>query len=492
MTTQKLTWPQATLSTLSVLRTEALSGLVVALALIPNAISFSIIAGVDPRVGLYATFTMAVTTALLGGRPAMISSATAAMTLIVAPLGQEHGLDYILAATILAGVFQAVLGMVGVAKLMRFVPPSVMTGFVNALAVLIFTAQVPHFAGDGWVVYSLIGVGLAVIAVLPKLTRAIPAPLVSIVVITAAAWGGGLSMPTVGEMGHLPEAFPVPIVPDVPLTLETLQTIAPVAFTLALAGLMESLMTAKLVDEMTDTRSDKGKEARGQGIANIITGFFGGMAGCATVGPTVINVKSKARTRASTFLAGVFLLLLVVVLSEPVAAIPVAALVAVMIYVSITTMDWHSVHPGTLRRMPWSETFVMVVTFGVVVATHNLALGVFVGVITSMVVFARRAAHLTEVTSVLDPEGGARVYFVHGELFFASSNEIVWQFDYNEENIDHVTIDLSGAHVWDSSAVAALDHATEKFSRNDIEVEITGLNASSAALHRELSGTLPR
>ncbi|GAA3732566.1 SulP family inorganic anion transporter [Salinactinospora qingdaonensis] len=488
MTTQTKAWRGSTLSLLSVLRTEALAGLVVALALIPNAISFSIIAGVDPRVGLYASFTMAVALAFLGGRPAMISSATAAMALVVAPIGHEYGVDYLLAATILAGGFQVVLGLLGVAQLMRFVPPSVMTGFVNAIAILIFTAQIPHFAGDGWQVYTMIVVGLAVIVVLPRFTTAVPAPLVAIVVLTGFTWLVGLDVPTVGDMGELPGALPVPFLPDVPLNLETLGIIAPTSLTLALVGLMESLMTAKLVDEYTDTGSDKGREARGQGWANVITGLFGGMAGCATIGPTVMNVRSKARTRLSTLLAGVFLLVLVVLLGDLAAAIPMGALVAVMVFVAASTMDWHSIRPRTLRRMPYGETFVMVVTAAVIVATHNLAIGVFVGVITSMVLFARRAALLAQLTSVLDPDGTSRVYFVHGELFFGSSNQILGQFDYQEEGIERVTIDLTGAHVWDSSAVAVLDKAAEKFSHNGIEVDITGLNELSAALHRELSG----
>ncbi|GAA3731261.1 SulP family sulfate permease [Spinactinospora alkalitolerans] len=491
MTSQKTkTRRRPTFPTLTVLRTEVMAGLVVALALIPEAISFSIIAGVDPRVGLFASFIMAVSIAFLGGRPAMVSAATGAMALVVAPLSKEYGVDYLLAATILAGVFQVVLGLLGVAKLMRFVPPSVMTGFVNALAVLIFMAQIPHLVGVGVPVYVLVAGGLAIIFGLPLITKAVPAPLVAIVVLTAIAVVMGLKAPTVGDMGDLPGSLPVPFLPEVPLTLETLRLIAPYALTLALVGLMESLMTAKLVDDITDTHSSKSREARGQGWANVITGFFGGMAGCAMIGQTMINVKSGARTRLSTFLAGVFLLVLVVALGDVVAVIPMAALVAVMIFVAVATFDWHSVHPATLRRMPWSETLVMAVTVAVVVATHNLAIGVIIGVITSTVIFARGVAHLTQVTSVLDPDGGVRVYSVRGDLFFASSNELITEFDYTEEGVDKVVIDLSYAHIWDSSAVAALDHATEKFARHHIEVEITGLNVPSEELHKELSGTL--
>ncbi|GAB3441021.1 SulP family inorganic anion transporter [Streptomonospora sediminis] len=474
----------------SVLRSEVLAGLVVALALIPEAISFSIIAGVDPRVGLFASFTMAVSIAFLGGRPAMISAATGAMALVVAPLAREYGVDYLLAATILAGAFQVVLGLLGVAKLMRFVPPSVMTGFVNALAILIFLAQVPHFAGEGWPVYALIAAGLAIIFLLPRLTKAVPAPLVAIIALTGVTVLAGINAPTVGDMGELPSSFPIPFVPGVPLTLETLTVIAPYSATLALVGLMESLMTAKLVDDRTETPSHKGREARGQGLANIITGFFGGMAGCAMIGQTMINVGSGARTRLSTFLAGVFLLILVVVLGDVVAVIPMAALVAVMIFVSIATLDWHSIAPATLRRMPWTETAIMVVTVVVVVATHNLAIGVIVGVLASTALFARGVAHLSGVTSVLDPEGGVRVYSVRGDLFFASSNELTAEFNYGEQGIDKVVIDLSRAHMWDSSAVAALDHATDKFAKHGITAEITGLNIPSEELHKDLSGTL--
>ncbi len=472
------------------LRADVLAGLVVALALIPEAIAFSLIAGVDPRVGLYASFVMAVSIAFLGGRPAMISAATGAMALVVAPLSMEYGVDHLLAATILAGLIQVVLGLLGVAKLMRFVPPSVMTGFINALAILIFMAQLPYLEGVGVPIYVMVAVGLAIVFGLPRLTKVVPAPLVAIVVLTAAALALGIPAQTVGDMGELPDTVPVPLIPDVPLTLDTLTLIAPYSLTLALVGLMESLMTAKVVDDQTETPSNHAREARGQGIANVLTGFFGGMAGCAMIGQTMINVKSGARTRVSTFLAGVFLLILCVALGDLVGMIPIAALVAVMFFVAIVTFDWHSIAPATLKRMPWSETLVMVVTVAVVVATHNLALGVIVGVLVSMVSFARKAAGQTDITSVLDPEGGTRVYSVNGELFFASTNELVGRFDYAEEGLRRVVIDMSNAHVWDSSAVAALDHVSEHFRRHGVEVEITGLNEPSAHLHNELSGTL--
>lgn len=472
-----------------VARTEILSGLVVALALIPEAISFSIIAGVSPSVGLFASFTMATVIAVVGGRPAMISAATGAIALVVAPLTREYGLAYLIAAVILGGVFQIALGALGVAKLMRFVPRSVMVGFVNALAILIFMAQLPELTDVPWVVYPLVGGALALMVFFPRLTKAVPAPLVSIAALTALTVGAGLAVPTVGDKGALPSALPVPGLPDVPFTTATLALIAPYALALALVGLMESLMTAKLVDELTDTSSSKTRESIGQGIANIVTGLFGGMGGCAMIGQTMINVRNGARTRLSTFLAGAFLMVLCVVFGPWVSQIPMAALVAVMILVSVATFDWHSVTPATLRRMPWGETIVMTITVAVVVVTHNLAVGVVVGSLTAMVIFARRVAHLAEVTSTLDPEGGRVTYAVTGQLFFASSNDLVTRFDYTGDP-DHVVVDLSDAHIWDASSVAALDAVTTKYAARGKRVEIIGLNTSSAKMHGTLSGEL--
>ncbi|GAA2726045.1 SulP family inorganic anion transporter [Actinocorallia aurantiaca] len=472
-----------------VLRTEVLAGLVVALALIPEAISFSIIAGVDPSVGLFASFTMAVTIAIVGGRPAMISAATGAVALVVAPLNMEHGLGYLVAAVILGGIFQIVLGALGVARLMRFVPRSVMVGFVNALAILIFMAQLTELRDVPWAVYPLVIGGLALMNLLPRLTSVVPAPLVSIVALTALTVGAGIAVPTVGDRGVLPSSLPGLGLPDVPFTAETLRIIAPYALALALVGLMESLMTAKLVDDLTDTHSNKTRESIGQGVANVVTGFFGGMGGCAMIGQTMINVKNGARTRISTFLAGVFLMILCIVFGPVVSDIPMAALVAVMVLVSVSTFDWHSVAPGTLKRLPVGETTVMVVTVGMVVATHNLAIGVVVGSITAMVIFARRVAHLVDVTSVTDPDGGRVVYAVTGALFFASSNDLVYRFDYAGDP-EHVTIDLSGAHIWDASSVAALDAVETKYAQRGKTVEIIGLNKPSAAMHGTLSGEL--
>ncbi|MGA5600898.1 SulP family inorganic anion transporter [Streptomyces griseoincarnatus] len=471
-------------------RTEVLAGLVVALALIPEAISFSIIAGVDPAVGLFASFTMAVVISIVGGRRAMISAATGAIALVVAPLNREHGLDHLVAAVVLAGVFQVALGALGVAKLMRFIPRSVMVGFVNALAILIFMAQVPEMTDVPWPVYPLIIGGLALMVFFPKVTTVIPAPLVSIVILTVITVGAAIAVPTVGDKGALPSSLPTPGLPDVPFTMDTLTTIAPYAFAMALVGLMESLMTAKLVDEITDTHSNKTRESVGQGIANIVTGFFGGMGGCAMIGQTMINVKvSGARTRMSTFLAGAFLMVLCIVFGTIVSDIPMAALVAVMIMVSFATFDWHSIAPRTLKRMPAGEIAVMVITVACVVATHNLAIGVVVGSITAMVIFAKRVAHLAEVTAVTDPDGTTVVYRVTGELFFASSNDLVGQFDYAGDP-KQVVVDLSAAHIWDASSVAALDAIETKYAQRGKSVEIIGLNDPSAHLHNKLSGEL--
>ncbi|MFI7582656.1 SulP family inorganic anion transporter [Kocuria sp. M1N1S27] len=474
------------------LRTEVLAGLVVALALIPEAIAFSIIAGVDPRLGLFASFTMAVTTSVLGGRPAMVSAATGAVALVIAPLVASHGIDYFIAAVVLAGVFQVVLALIGAAKLMRFIPRSVMVGFVNALAILIFTSQIPELVGVPWAVYPLTALGLAIVFLFPRLTSVVPAPLVAIVVITAVAVPMGMNVPDVGDKGELPESLPTLFFPDVPLDLETLRIIAPFALTMALVGLLESLMTAKLVDDITDTHSNKTRESWAQGAANIVTGFFGGMGGCAMIGQTMINVKaSGARTRISTFLAGVFLLILVVTLGEVVAIIPMAALVAIMIFVAWATFDWHSIRPSTLSRMPVPETLVMLSTVAVTVWTHNLALGVVVGVLVAMVAFARRVAHFVTVDRTVDEQHGVPVatYTVQGELFFASSNDLYTMFEYAADP-QRIVIDLSASHLWDASTVAALDSVTDKYAHYGKDVEIVGLNQASRRMRVRLGGML--
>ena len=475
------------------LRTEVLAGLVVALALIPEAISFSIIAGVDPRVGLFASFTMAVAISFLGGRPAMISAATGAVALVIAPVMRDHGYDFLIATVLLGGMIQVILAVAGVAKLMRFIPRSVMVGFVNALAILIFEAQIDHMLDVPWAVYPMIAIGIAVIVGFPRINQVIPAPLVAIVALTAFTIIGAVNVPNVGDQGDLPDSLPSWFLPDVPFNLETLKIIAPYALAMALVGILESLLTAKLVDDITDTHSDKTREAWGQGLANVITGFFGGMGGCAMIGQTMINVKaSGARTRISTFLAGVFLLILVVGFGDVVALIPMAALVAVMVMVSVGTFDWHSIQPKTLRRMPKSETTVMVATVVVTVLTHNLAIGVVVGVLVAMTLFARRVAHLTETDRELteDADGNVTaVYTVTGELFFASSNDLYTQFDYANDP-EHIVIDLSQSHIWDASTVASLDAITTKYERKGKAVRIVGLNDTSADRHERLTGQL--
>jgi sulfate permease, SulP family len=470
-------------------KADLLAGLVVAVALIPEAIAFSIIAGVDPKVGLYASFSISVIIAFAGGRPAMISAATGAMALVMVPLVRDHGVEYLFAATILTGVFQFALGALGVGRLMRFIPRTVMIGFVNALAILIFQAQLPHVFGQTWGVWAMVAAGIAIIYVLPKLTTAVPAPLVAIVVCTGAALAFDLRLPDVGDEGELPSTLPFFHLPDVPFSLETFSIVAPFALALAVIGLLESLLTAQLLDDITDTRSDKDRESRGQGIANTITGLFGGMAGCAMIGQSMINVKSGGRSRLSTLSAGIFLLIMILVLGDLVALIPMAALVAVMVVVSIATFDWSSLKPSTIRSTPKTETAVMAVTVATVVVTHNLAYGVLAGVVLATIFFARRVAHLVEVTSVLDPEGGERVYALTGELFFASTNELVHAFDYDDD-VARVVIDLTDAHVWDSSAVATLDAIVHKFEARGVEAELIGLNDHSHALHDGLTGRL--
>ena len=473
------------------LRTEVLAGAAVALALIPEAISFSILAGVDPQVGLFASFTMAVTIAFVGGRRAMISAATGAVALVIAPVMKEHGLDYLIATVLLAGLLQIVFSLAGAAKLMRFLPRSVMVGFVNALAIVIFMAQIPELVGVPFVVYPMVALGLCILVFLPKFSKVIPAPLVVIVLLTIAALVLGMDIPTVSDQGELPKSLPTFFIPDVPFSLETLQIIFPYAFAMALVGLLESLMTAKLVDDITDTHSDKTREGWGQGVANLVSGLFGGMGGCAMIGQTMINVKtSGARTRISTFAAGVFLLILVVGLGETVGKIPMAALVAVMIMVSVGTLDWHSIHPRTLRQMPFSATTIMLTTVVVTVTTHNLAYGVILGVIVAMIFFARRVAHFTEVVVIDHPDDNTCVYAVRGVLFFASSNDLYTQFDYVNDP-ENIIIDLSQAQIYDSSTVAALDAIVKKYQNKGKRVSITGINEPSAKWNA-LSGNFGR
>lgn len=461
------------------LRGDILAGLVVALALIPEAIAFSIIAGVDPKVGLYASFCIAAVSAIVGGRPGMISAATGAMALLMVTLVKEHGLQYLLAATLLTGVFQILAGYLKLGSLMRFVSRSVVTGFVNALAILIFLAQLPELTHVGWQVYAMTAGGLAIIYLFPLVNKTIPSPLVCILVLTAISMGLNLDIRTVGDMGVLPDTLPIFLWPDVPFSWHTLTIILPYAAPMAVVGLLESMMTATIVDELTDTSSDKNRECKGQGIANIVAGLFGGMAGCAMIGQSVINVKSGGRGRLSTLFAGVMLLLMVVFLSDWVSQIPMAALVAVMIMVSIGTFSWESVI--NLKKHPLSTSCVMLTTVIVVVFTHNLALGVFAGVLLAALFFANKIAHFLRIDSELDDDSATRRYTVKGQVFFASSQRFNQYFDFKEA-LDKVVIDLKHAHFWDITAVSALDKVVIKFRREGAEVEIIGMNEASATI----------
>jgi sulfate permease, SulP family len=460
-------------------RSDLLAGLVVALALIPEAIAFSIIAGVDPRVGLYASFCIAVVIAFAGGRPGMISAATGAMALLMVTLVKEHGLEYLFAATILTGALQIIAGWVRLGELMRFVSRSVVTGFVNALAILIFMAQLPELTDVPYAVYGMAAAGLGIIYGLPLITRAVPSPLVAIVLLTAVSMYFGIDVRTVGDMGDLPSTLPVFLIPDIPLNLETLEIIFPYAVTLMVVALLESLMTATIVDDLTDTHSNKSRECVGQGVANIASGFLGGMAGCAMIGQSVINVKSGGRGRLSTLSAGIFLLLLLLFLSDWVRQIPMAALVAVMIMVSIGTFNWDSIR--NLRTHPPSSSFVMMVTVAVTVSTHDLAQGVLSGVLLSGFFFAHKVGRILVIRSQSEDEGRVRAYTVLGQVFFASADRFSQSFDFKEA-IDTVRIDVSRAHFWDITAVSALDKVVLKFRREGADVEVIGLNEASATM----------
>lgn len=463
-------------------RGDLLSGLVVALALIPEAIAFSIIAGVDPKVGLYASFAIAVVTAFAGGRPGMISAATAATALLMITLVKEYGLEYLLAASILAGVLQIVAGYLRLDRLMRFISSSVMTGFVNALAILIFMAQLPELTNVTWHVYVLTAAGLAIIYGLPRLTAVIPSPLVTIVVLTLIAWWLNLDVRTVGDMGEMPATLPMFLLPDIPLNLETLMVILPYSVAIAVVGLLESLMTQNVIDGLTDMRTDKARECKGQGLANIVSGSMGGMAGCAMIGQSVINIKSGGRTRLSSLVAGVFLLILVVFLAPVLTLIPMAALVAVMIMVSIGTFSWSSIRD--LTKLPLSTNIVMVMTVIVTVFTHNLAYGVLTGVLLAAMFFANKIGQYMHVSSRLsedqdDPRH--RIYSVLGQVFFASSEKFLDAFDFRDD-IDKVTIDLTRAHFWDITAVRALDKVVIDFRREGIKVKVIGMNEATTTI----------
>jgi SulP family sulfate permease len=465
-------------------RLDVMAGLVVALALIPEAIAFSIIAGVDPKIGLYASFSIAVLVAITGGRPGMISAATAATAVLMVTLVKDHGLQYLFATTVLAGLMQILAGYFRLGYLMRFISRSVMTGFVNALAILIFIAQLPELINVPHLTYVMVAGGLAIIYLLPRVTTTVPSPLVCIIVLSGISIVLGLDIRTVGDMGELPSTLPVFLIPQIPLDLNTLLIIAPYSAAVAAVGLLESLMTATIIDELTDTTSDKNRECIGQGIANTVTGFMGGMAGCAMIGQSIINVKSGGRGRLSTLCAGIFLLLMIVFLGDWVKKIPMAALVAIMIMVSIGTFSWSSIK--ALKTHPRSSSMVMIATVVVVIATHNLAIGVFVGVLCSGIFFAWKISQVFRVTSTLSENGATRTYLVEGQLFFASVEDFNASFDFKEA-LDRMILDVSHAHIWDISSVAALDMVVLKFRREGADVEIVGLNQASETLVDELA-----
>ncbi|MBM7573579.1 SulP family inorganic anion transporter [Aquibacillus albus] len=466
------------------IRGDILAGIVVALALIPEAIAFSIIAGVDPMVGLYASFCIAVVISFVGGRPGMISAATGAMALLMITLVTDYGLQYLLAATILTGIIQILFGVFKLASIMKFVPRSVMVGFVNALAILIFTSQFQHFEGESWIMYSLVGLTLAIIYLFPKVTKAIPSTLVAIIAVTAIVIFANIEIRAVGDLGNLTQQLPVFLLPSIPLTFETLMIIFPYSLALAIVGLLESLLTANIVDDMTDTESDKNKESRGQGYANVVTGFFGGMAGCAMIGQSVINVKSGGNGRLSSLVAGVFLMFLIIVLGGVVVQIPMAALAGVMIMVSISTFDWSSIR--NIHKIPRTDAIVMVVTVVTVVVTHDLSKGVLAGVLLSAIFFASKISKV-KVNEIVALNGSKKVYKVNGQIFFASVNDFLEKFIFNDD-VKEVEIDLSNAHLWDDSAIGALDKIEMKFEQNEIKVSYTGLNEESKDLKKRVGG----
>ena len=458
---------------------DIMSGILVALALIPEAIGFAIVAGVDPKVGLYASFSIACVTAIVGGRPAMISAATASTAVLMVTLVRDHGLQYLFAATVLMGVLQIVAGVLRLGLLMKFVSRSVMIGFVNALAILIFLAQLPQLTNVGWETYAMVGAGLAIIYLFTYVTRKVPSALVSIVVLTGFTIYSGIKLRTVGDMGELPSTLPFFAIPQVPFNLDTLRIILPYSLAMAAVGLLESLLTATIVDDMTDTGSNKNRECVGQGIANFITGFIGGMGGCAMIGQSVINVTAGARTRLSTFIAGAFLLFLIVATGDWVKQIPMAALTAVMIMVSIATFKWSSI--TNLRSNPLSSSIVMLATVIAVVATRDLSIGVLTGVVLSGIFFAAKVARLLGIATEVSEDGKQITYLVTGQVFFASSTSFIDAFDYSDVP-ERVRIDVSAAHFWDITAIGALDDIVLKLRRHGAQVDVVGLNQASATM----------
>jgi SulP family sulfate permease len=469
---------------------ESLAGMVTALALIPEVISFSFVSGVDPKVALVSSIVLCLVMSVLGGRPSMVTAAAGSIALVIGPMVKPHGVGYILPTIILAGIIQIVFGLAGLARLMRFVPRSVMIGFVNALGILIFAAQVPHILNVPWIVYPLLALTIAIVLMMPRLTNAVPAPLVAIIVVTAIVILWHLTVPNVGGKGAMAPGLPGFTALTVPLDLDTLRIIWPTALSVAFVGLLETLLTAKLVDDLTDTRSHKGRESWALGIANIAAGFYGGIGGCAMIAQTVVNVKiGNGRTRISTAVAAIVLLVLVTALSELMAQIPMVALAAVMMIAALKTINWHSVQPATLKRMPIPETLVMALTVAVTVATSNLAFGIAVGVMLAMVLFARRVAHVIRAERTLSPDGLSVRYSVHGPLFFGSSNDLVERFSYGEDP-ERVAIDLTHSQIWDASSVAALDSIETKYREHGATVTFTGLDQRSSSFHERLTGQL--
>jgi len=491
--------PAATASDITVARVlrspslftrECLAGVITALALIPEVISFSVIAGVDPKVSLVASVVLCLTLSILGGRPAMVTAAAGSVALVIGPMVHAHGVEYILPAVILGGMIQIIFGLAGLSRMMRYIPRSVMIGFVNALGILIFFAQVPHVWGQSGLVWLLFAATLAIVLLLPKVLKSVPSPLVAIVAVTAVALLLGYRVPNVGDEGPMHAGLPDFNTLLVPLNLQTLQIVWPTALSVAFVGLMESLLTAKLVDDMTDTPSGKRRESWALGVGNILAGFYGGIAGCAMIGQTIVNVElGKARTRVSTVAAALVLLLLVTGLSQIMAQIPMVVLAGIMMVVAVKTVNWHSLQPATLKRMPWSETLVMVLTVAVTVWTGNLALGVLVGVMLAMMLFARRIAHVIHAERQLSDDGEQVHYTVRGPLFFASSNDLFEHFDYGHDP-QRVTIDLTHAQIWDASSVAALDAIEYRYQRHGASVTFTGLDNRSSDFRDRLSGNL--
>lgn len=474
----------------ALLTRECLAGVITALALIPEVISFSVIAGVDPKVSLVASVVLCLTLSILGGRPAMVTAAAGSVALVIGPMVHAHGVEYILPAVILGGIIQILFGLAGLSRMMRYIPRSVMIGFVNALGILIFFAQVPHVWGQSGLVWVLFAVTLAIVLLLPKVLKSVPSPLVAIVAVTGVALMLGYRVPNVGDEGPMSAGLPGFTTLLVPFNLQTLQIVWPTALSIAFVGLMESLLTAKLVDDITDTPSGKRRESWALGVGNILAGFYGGIAGCAMIGQTIVNVElGKARTRISTLAAGIVLLLLVTGLSQIMAQIPMVVLAGIMMVVAVKTVNWHSLQPATLKRMPWSETSVMVLTVAVTVWTGNLALGVLIGVILAMMLFARRIAHVIHAERQLSEDGEQVHYSVRGPLFFGSSNDLFEHFDYGHDP-KNVTIDLTHAQIWDASSVAALDAIEYRYQRHGATVNFIGLDNRSSDFRDRLSGNL--